>query len=385
MIGTDSPTLGIVGGGQLGRMLAEGAAPLGVETVVSDPTPDPPAAPVASAVLEGGFGDPDTIRAVAERSDYLTFEIELVDPDALETVREQTGVPVHPDPETLRTIQDKLLQKRRLEAAGIPVPPFRAVENRSDLEAAVDDFGYPVMLKARTGGYDGRGNFPIHGSEDIGDALEAAPGAMLVEAMVDFDRELSVIAVQGDGEVATFPVGENVHEPEILRQTVVPARTADAVRERAQAVTRDVLGEMRGRGAYGVELFEVEGEILVNEIAPRVHNSGHYTIEGAVTSQFAQHVRAVVGYPLGSTDLRDPVVVSNVLGDVEEARPANLLGAERVLETPGANLHWYGKREARPLRKMGHVTVVPTDEETSTDRGDLLATARTLTDSLTFG
>ena len=386
MIGTDSPTLGVVGGGQLGRMLAEAAAPLGIETVVSDPTPDPPAAPVVSGVVEGGFGDPDTIRAVAERADYLTFEIELVDPDALEAVREETGVPVHPDPKTLRTIQDKLVQKRRLQEAGIPVPPFRAVDSRSDLEAAIDEFGYPVMLKARTGGYDGRGNFPIRGPDDIEGALAAAPGAMLVEQMVNFDRELSVIAVQGNSEVATFPTGENVHEPEILRQTIVPARAPKTARERAQAVARDVLGEMQGRGAYGIELFDDDGRILVNEIAPRVHNSGHYTIEGAVTSQFEQHVRAVVGYPLGSTDLRDPAVMSNILGDVDSPRPANLLGAESVMRTPGANLHWYGKREARPLRKMGHVTVVPTDGDAGAgvDREDLLATARGLTDSLTF-
>ena len=386
MIGTNSPTLGIVGAGQLGRMLSEAAAPLGIETVVSDPTPDPPAAPVASGVVEGGFGDRGTIREVAEQSDYLTFEIELVDPDALEAVRKETGIPIHPDPETLRTIQDKLIQKRCLEEAGIPVPPFRAVDDRADLEAAIDAFGYPVMLKARKGGYDGRGNFPIRKPGDIEEALDAAPGAMLVEGMVDFERELSVIGVKGDGEVATFPVGENVHEPEILRQTIVPARTSDAARERAQSVAREVLDEMAGRGAYGIELFEVDGEILVNEIAPRVHNSGHYTIEGAVTSQFEQHVRAVVGYPLGSTDLRDPVVMSNVLGDVEDSRPANLLGADTILETPGAALHWYGKREARPLRKMGHVTVVPTEGEggATPDRGDLLATARGLTDTLTF-
>jgi len=381
MIGTDSPTLGIVGAGQLGRMLSEAAAPLGIETVVSDPTPDPPAAPVASEAIEGGFGDRETIRAVAERADYLTFEIELVDPDALEAVREETGVPVHPDPETLRIIQDKLVQKRRLEDAGIPVPPFRAVDDRADLEAAIEVFGYPVMLKAREGGYDGRGNFPIRGPGDLEGALEAAPGRMMVEDMVDFERELSVIGVKGDGERATFPAGENVHEPEILRETIVPARTPKPLRDRAQSVAQEALGEMEGRSAYGIELFAVDGEILVNEIAPRVHNSGHYTIEGAVTSQFEQHVRAVVGYPLGPPALRDPVVMANILGDVEDPRPANLLGADRVFEAPGASLHWYGKREARPLRKMGHVTVVPTAGE---DRAELLGTARDLVGDLTF-
>jgi 5-(carboxyamino)imidazole ribonucleotide synthase len=381
MIGTDSPTLGIVGAGQLGRMLSEAAAPLGIETVVSDPTPDPPAAPVASEAIEGGFGDRETIRAVAERADYLTFEIELVDPDALEAVREETGVPVHPDPETLRIIQDKLVQKRRLEDAGIPVPDFRAVDDRSDLDAAIEDFGYPVMLKAREGGYDGRGNFPIREPGDIEEALDAAPGGMMVEEMVDFDLELSVIAVQGDGERAAFPAGENVHEPEILRETIVPARTPKPLRDRAQSVAQEALGEMEGRSAYGIELFAVGGEILINEIAPRVHTSGHYTIEGAVTSQFEQHVRAVVGYPLGPPALRDPVVMANILGDVEDPRPANLLGADRVFEAPGASLHWYGKREARPLRKMGHVTVVPTAGE---DRAELLGTARDLVGDLTF-
>jgi len=374
-------TVGVVGGGQLGRMLGEAAAPLGIDLLVSDPTPDAPAAPVARDQVVGAFDDEATIRELGERADVLTFEIELADPDALERVSEQTGTPVHPHPDTLRTIQDKLVQKRRLQEAEIPVPAYRAVDDRSDLEAAVDKFGYPVMLKAREGGYDGRGNFPIRDSDDIEEALDVAPGAMLVEEMVDFDRELSVIAVQGTDERATFPTAENRHEPEILRETVVPARASEAVRERAQSVARDVLSQLDGRGAYGIELFEVEGEILVNEIAPRVHNSGHYTIEGAVTSQFEQHVRAVVGYPLGSTALRDPVVMANILGDVEDPRPANLLGADRVFEAPGASLHWYGKREARPLRKMGHVTVVPTAGE---DRAELLGTARDLVGDLTF-
>lgn len=385
---TASPlTLGVVGGGQLGRMLAEAASPLGVELIVLDPTPDCPASSVSRDQIVGDFDDEAAIRELAERSDALTFEIELADPDVLETVGEEYDVPVHPDPTTLRTIQDKLVQKRSLKARGIPVPDFRPVDSRDGLLAAGEEFGYPMMLKARRGGYDGRGNVPVEDEDDVDDALSQVSGELMVEEFVPFERELSVIAVKGDDEVATFPVGENVHEEEILRQTVVPARTSDEVRARAEDVARDVLSVLSGRGTYGIELFEGEdGSISVNEIAPRPHNSGHYTIEGALTSQFEQHARGVLGYPLGATTLRSPVVMSNVLGDVDDPEPAALSGVEGVLSTPGASFHWYGKREVRPLRKMGHVTLlgddpVTADESTLTD---LLGDARELTDSLTF-
>ena len=376
------PTLGVVGGGQLGRMLAEAAAPLGVEVVVLDPTPDCPAAPVAREQVVGDFDDPEGVRDLAGRADYLTYEIELADPDLLEGVAEETGVPVHPSPATLRAIQDKLVQNEFLADRGIPVPEFRAVADRAELDAALDDLGYPAMLKARTGGYDGRGNFPIESPADAGAALDAAPGPAVVEEFVDFEREVSVIGVKGDDEVATYPLGENVHEAEILRETVVPARTSGDVWERADAVAREVLAALEGRGVYGIELFETrEGEILVNEIAPRPHNSGHYTIEACLASQFEQHVRAVTGRPLGATDLRCPVVSTNILGDVDEPEPAALRGVDEVLAARGANLHWYGKHEVRPLRKMGHVTLLG-DDGTETD--DLLARARTLRDGLTF-
>ncbi len=337
---TASPlTLGVVGGGQLGRMLAEAASPLGVELIVLDPTPDCPASNVARDQIVGDFDDEAAIRELAERSDALTFEIELADPDVLEAVSEEFDVPVHPDPATLRTIQDKLVQKRALQDRGIPVPDFRQVDSREDLLAAGEEFGYPMMLKARRGGYDGRGNVPVEDEDDVDNAMSQVSGDLMVEEFVPFERELSVIAVKGDDEVATFPVGENVHEDEILRQTVVPARTSDEVRERAEEVAHDVLSTLSGRGTYGIELFEgPNGEISVNEIAPRPHNSGHYTIEGALTSQFEQHARGVLGYPLGATTLRSPVVMSNILGDVDEPEPADLSGIEGVLSTPGASL-----------------------------------------------
>jgi len=387
----DTETLGVVGGGQLGRMLAEAAAPLGIEVVVLDPTPDCPASTVARDQIVGDFDDEDGVRELASRADYLTFEIELADPDLLEAVESEYGVPVHPDPATLRTIQDKLVQKERLREAGIPVPAFRRVDDRADLEAALGEFG-AVMLKAREGGYDGRGNVPVESEADL-DALDALDGPAMAERFVDFEREVSVIGVKGADETATFPVGENVHREEILRETVVPARTDSDVAERARGVAGDVLELLSGRGTYGIELFETtDGEILVNEIAPRPHNSGHYTIEATLCSQFEQHARAVTGRPLGSTDLRSPVAMANLLGEVDERRPADPAGDEAVLAHPDASLHWYGKREVYPLRKMGHLTVVG-DGVADTDSANgangasvdrLLDDARSLREAVTF-
>ncbi|ELY42313.1 phosphoribosylaminoimidazole carboxylase, ATPase subunit [Natronorubrum tibetense GA33] len=380
---TPGPTIGVVGGGQLGRMLAEAASPLGVEVVVLDPTPDCPAAPVVRDQIVADFDDEAGIRELAARADVLTFEIELADQDVLERVSEDSGTPVHPKPSTLRTIHDKLVQKRELEDAGIPVPPFRAVDDADDIRDAIDDYGAPVMLKARTGGYDGRGNVPVESKGDAEEALESVAGPAMVEAFVEFEREVSVIAVKGDDEIATFPLGENIHVDEILRETIVPARSSEAATERAYEVARDVLEVMDGRGVYGIELFQTpDGEILLNEIAPRPHNSGHWTIEGAHSSQFEQHARAVLGWPLGSTELRSPTALANLLADVEENRDAQLRHVDRVLETPGATLHWYGKRQARPGRKMGHVTVSGRDEDAAVE--DLLETARELEDAVTF-
>jgi 5-(carboxyamino)imidazole ribonucleotide synthase len=379
----ETETLGVVGGGQLGRMLAEAAAPLGIEVVVLDPTPECPASPVARDQIVGKFDDEEGVRELASRADYVTYEIELADPDLLAQVESEFDVPVHPDPETLRTIQDKLVQKRALREAGVPVPDFRQVDDREDLDEALEAFGYPVMLKAREGGYDGRGNVPIEDESDVADALASISGGAMVEEFVDFEREVSVIGVKGEDETATFPLGENVHREEILRETVVPARTDEAVAERAREVAEDVLGLLSGRGVYGIEMFETpDGEILVNEIAPRPHNSGHYTIEGTLTSQFEQHTRAVTGRPLGATDLRSPVAMANILGDVDERQPADRSGEEAILAHPGASYHWYGKHEVYPLRKMGHLTVVGDCEDESAE--DLLRDARDLRDEVTF-
>ncbi|WP_435062707.1 5-(carboxyamino)imidazole ribonucleotide synthase [Halobaculum sp. EA56] len=388
------PTLGVVGGGQLGRMLAEAASPLGVNVVVLDPTPDCPASRVADQI-EGAFDDPDAVRALAERADALTLEIELADPDVLEAVGEEFDVPVHPSPDALRTIQDKLVQKRAFADAGVPVPEFVAVEDADDLADAVERFD-GCMLKARTGGYDGRGNVPVEPGDDYEAKLAevgAGEGGAMAEELIDFERELSVVAARGDGESRAFPVVENVHREEILRETVAPARCSEAVAERAREVALDTLETLDGRGVFAMELFEEpDGTVSVNEVAPRPHNSGHWSIEGATTSQFEQHVRAVLEWPLGSAEARAPTVMANVLGDVPEPRPASLSGVGDVLAAGDAHLHWYGKREARPLRKMGHLTLTA-DGDAAGDaaggrdaatRDDLLARARDLRDGLTF-
>lgn len=372
------PTLGIVGGGQLGRMLAEAASPLGVEVIVLDPTDPCPAAPVASDQIVADFDDADAIDRLADRSDALTLEIELADPTAMEAV----NIPVNPAPESLAIIQDKLIQMEHFEEAGVPLPEFRRVDTPADLEEAFDELGSPLMLKARTGGYDGRGNMPVTPDLDLEAAIEAVGGSAMVEEFVDFERELAVMAARGDGETRLHPVTETVHADEILRETVVPPRCDEDVIATAEAVARSALEALEGRGIFGFELFETsDGDILFNEVAPRPHNSGHWTIEGTVTSQFEQHVRAVLGWPLGATErVHESVVSVNILGDGTTARPVGLSGVEHVLKSPRGHLHWYGKAQTRPLRKMGHLTV--TSKSDAIDQ--VLSRARALRSHLNF-
>ncbi len=370
-------TVGVVGGGQLCRMLGEAAAPLGIELLFLDPTPRAPAHPVAVEQFTAPFDDREALEELAERSDVLTYEIELADPDVLRAVREATGTPVHPHPETLRITKDKLREKRFLREHGLPVPDFRSVDSADDLDECFDALGSPAMLKLRRGGYDGRGNVPVDSPEEARRALDELPGDVLMEEMIDFDRELSAIGVQGPDKRDTFPVTETLHEEEILRCTVTPARTSQQIRARARSVALSVLEALGGRGVFGIEMFERDGEVLVNEIAPRPHNSGHWTIEGTHNSQFQQHLRAVAGQPPGSTALRNPAVTVNILGDRDRG-PGGLTNTRSVMDHPKTHLHWYGKREVRRLRKMGHVTCVGHDVE------ELKRTTESVVDSLGF-
>lgn len=375
-------SLGVVGGGQLGRMMAEHASPLGVDLIILDPSNNAPAASVAKDHIIAPFDSEPGMLELAEASDVLTYEIELADPDILERVSTKTGTPVEPSPDTLRMIQDKLVQNRTLDEASIQIPRFRPADDIDDVEKACAKFGYPVMLKARSGGYDGRGNVPIHSPDEIEEAYEAIAGPAVVEEFIEFVRELSVIGVKGKNDRRCYVPAENIHEDEILRESIVPARISDDIRDIAIETAHEVLDQLVGRGVYGIELFEGrDGTILVNEIAPRPHNSGHWTIEGAVTSQFEQHVRAVLGSPLGSTALRTPIVTANILGDTSADPAGSPRGIEPVLRSSEAHLHWYGKRAVWPLRKMGHISVYHADSQ---DRDALLEAARTYATSVTF-
>ena len=366
-------TIGVIGGGQLCRMMGEEIRRrrLPHALVALDPTPGCPAA--AAGVLReqilGDFKSRDRILELAAKSDVVTFEIELAGSATLEEI-ERTGKPVHPSSKTLAIIQDKLTQKTFLRERGLPVPDFRAVESRSDLLAAGRDWGWPVMLKARRDAYDGRGNRRVGSEADVDPALEALAGReLMVERWVDFgpstpgwhafSGEVSVIAARGlDGTVRTFPVGENFHHESILDMTIVPARVEAATARRAEEVAAETLRALAGAGVFGIEMFvDREGGVLINEIAPRVHNSGHYTIEACRTSQFEQHVRAITGASLGEPTLLYAAVMVNLLGAPGLSGPYTWHGLESIESLADVRLHEYGKRETAPRRKIGHVTV----------------------------
>ena len=337
--------LGVLGGGQLARMLAIAGHPLGVTCTVLDPSPHACAGPVAS-LLVAAYDDPDGLDRLAAASDVVTFEFE--NPPAASAQRLAAAVEVHPPPGALETAQDRLLEKRLFERLGIPTPGFRALDSQADVDGLET---LPAVLKTRRMGYDGKGQTVARERGQLAGAFAALGGVPLIaEQLVEFDRELSIVAARGrDGRTAAYPLVENEHRDGILRLTQAPAGgvTSDLRRqaERAVGLIADQLDYV---GVLALELFQVGDRLLANEIAPRVHNSGHWTIEGAVTSQFENHLRSVLGLPLGDPAARGRCAMVNLIGEP----PAT----ESVLAVPGAHLHLYGKA-ARPGRKIGHVTV----------------------------
>ncbi|MDO8625624.1 MAG: 5-(carboxyamino)imidazole ribonucleotide synthase [Candidatus Diapherotrites archaeon] len=367
------PRIGIVGGGQLGKMLCLQAQKMGLYVTVLDPTPNCPAKSVSNEQIVADFKDEDAIRLLATKSDVLTFEIELANSKVLKEI-ERTGVAVHPSPDTLYIIQSKLRQKEFLRQNDLPVPRFRRVENAQQLAQALLEFNGHGMLKASTDSYDGRGNLEITDHTDLDTAMRRFAGRELfLEEWIDFDKELSVmVARNARGEIAAYPVAENVHSESILDMSIVPARVDQTVLENAQRIAHDTMRQLHGSGVFGIELFLTKnGRILINEIAPRVHNSGHYTIEAAKTSQFEQHLRAILDWPLGSTELLQNCVMVNVLGNGVSG-PYQVHGRDEVLAIPGATLHMYGKHETRHKRKMGHVTILDADVESALRKADLV-------------
>lgn len=351
-------TVGIIGGGQLGAMMTEAALDLDLDIIVLDPGENPPAVKVGAAQIKGDLKDSEKIRELAESSDYLTWEIEHINTEVLEGL-EAEGFKINPSPKTLVKIKDKLLQKEFLRECGIPTAPFMKVDNESDVLKASKTLGLPFLLKTRFGGYDGRGNHVVKSEEDITEAFEKLGKENLyVEGFVDFERELSVIAVRDiRGEIRTYPVVETIHENNILQITLAPAPIPNPQADMAIEFAQNVMTHLGGAGVFGIEMFLTkDGRVLVNEIAPRVHNSGHFTIESCITSQFENHLRAVTGMELGDTSMKvGAAVMVNILGDREGvAAPKGIEDAEKLGEV---FVHIYGKENVKPERKMGHITI----------------------------
>lgn len=343
-------TLGILGGGQLGRMLSQAASRLGFDVVILDPQPDCPAARVSRAQITAPYNDPDALQALGRLCDVVTFEFENVPAASVETLAE-AGALVAPGPTALAVAQDRVDEKTYLNAVGAVTADFAAVSTLDDLTIAISKLGLPAVLKTRREGYDGKGQVWIRDTADAEAAFDAiGRRPAVLEAAAVFNRELSVIAARGhDGVVAVYPLGENIHANGVLKTTLAPAAVDAATQARAVEIAAAVLDGLDYVGVMGIELFDMgDGVLLVNEVAPRVHNTGHWTQDGCVCDQFEQHIRAIVGWPLGPTEAHARIEMTNLLGDeVEEWRT---LAAE-----PNARLHLYGKHEARAGRKMAHV------------------------------
>lgn len=358
--------IGLIGGGQLGRMMVKAAKRLGCTCVVLDPVPGSPAAQVAGHQIVGDYSDPGRLRELAEACDLITFELEDVETETLLTLQ-QEGHQIRPEPGLLATIQDKYRQKCFLADAGIPTSPFADMPVAD--EGAFAAFGYPLVQKARRGGYDGRGVAVLRDPSAFADHL---PVAGFVERFVEADKELAVIVARNvDGDCRTYPVVEmRFHASgNVLDFLVAPAQIPADVARQAEALAVQTVVAMHGVGVFGVELFLTRrGELLVNEVAPRTHNSGHHTIEACVTDQFEQHLRAVLGLPLGETRQLSPAAMVNLLGEPGYVGRPVLHGLRAALRIPGVCLHIYGKAVTKPGRKMGHVTVIDDSIEAACEK-----------------
>lgn len=351
--------IGILGGGQLGRMLIQSAVDLDVHISVLDPDPDAPCAGLATAFTVGSLTDYDTVYRWGQDQDLLTIEIEHVNVEALAQLAHE-GKRVFPQPEVIRIIQDKRQQKHFYRAQGIPTAAFVLIDGPDELRRHTDFL--PAFQKLGRGGYDGRGVVRLRSADDLSQALE---GPSLLERLVDIDKELAVLIARNPrGEIAVFPTVEMVFHPQqhLVDYLVSPAAVSDTIHARARALATQVITALDMVGVLAVEMFLTrQGELLVNEVAPRPHNSGHQTIEGNRTSQYAQHLRAILDLPLGDTS---PVMLSamvNILGGAGAHGPARVAGLEQVLAQPGMYVHLYGKKVTRPFRKMGHVTILAAD------------------------
>ncbi|MBP1930068.1 5-(carboxyamino)imidazole ribonucleotide synthase [Ammoniphilus resinae] len=362
-------TIGILGGGQLGRMMTLSGRNMGYRFVTLDPTPDSPCGQVAEQIV-ASYSDLDAAIQLAKKSDVVTYEFENVDAAVAAGLEKFSYVPQ--GSELLRITQNRIREKITLSSIGVPVAPFEVVRAGEDLQQAIIKLGTPCVVKTATGGYDGKGQWVIREDQQIisvVETLRAFEGDLVVERFIPFHKELSVIAARSTkGEIKTFPVAENIHRENILHQSIVPARISEKTTKEAEEIAVNIATSMNVVGLIAVEMFLTkEGDLMVNELAPRPHNSGHYTMDACITSQFEQHIRAVCGLPLGDVTLLSPVVMVNILGEHQEAVVNKM---EQLPVT--AKLHLYGKAEAKSKRKMGHINFLASNTDKALEQIDQL-------------
>ncbi|KAL9550711.1 hypothetical protein MBANPS3_004603 [Mucor bainieri] len=359
----NSQKVGILGGGQLGRMMVEAASRLNLSVTILDAPADAPAKQIESTQthIQGAFNDAAKITELASQVDVLTVEIEHVNADVLAQIEQEGRVRVCPSAFTVKTIQDKYNQKKYLESHGIPVADYREIKDADAVKQVAKEFGYPLMLKSKTMAYDGKGNYVVKSEADVEKAVAALSKTPLyAEKWAPFVKELAVMVVRrANGEIRSYPVVETIHKNSICHLVIAPAQIDGSVAVKAQKIAENAIKAFPGAGIFGVEMFVMaDGEILLNEIAPRPHNSGHYTIEACETSQYENHMRAILDLPLGSTAMKVPAsIMVNILGENSDME-ACYKPCQAALLADGATIHLYGKKESRAGRKMGHITLV---------------------------
>lgn len=343
-------TIGILGGGQLGRMLSVAAARLGFKTCIFEPGADCPASHVANYHYKADYSDTDALTKFAKACDVITYEFENIPTDALDVI--ETHAPIHPNRDALATSQDRFIEKNFLTRIGLKTAPYAAVDTAQDLQIAIDLIGTPAILKTRRLGYDGKGQSRLMSPDDADKAITDMAGAQAVlEGFIDFSHEVSVIGTRSaQGDISCFDPGENVHRDGILHTTTVPAKLSPSQRTDAVLLTANILNALEYVGTMGVELFVTPAGLIVNEIAPRVHNSGHWTQQGCTIDQFEQHIRAIAGWPLGDGSRHANVIMENLIGDDVDRLPQ--------IATTNTAIHLYGKADAKAGRKMGHINTV---------------------------
>ncbi len=352
-------TIGFLGGGQLARMSALAAYKMGYKVAVFDSKPDSPAGMMTKLDVSGNLSDDSRLAEFAAACDIITLENEFIDPERLRFI-ESLGKPVFPSPETIGLIQDKLIQKQTLKNNGLPVPEFVSVEENNTYASIAAILGSEFILKSRKMGYDGYGNHFVRNESEMLDGMKKLTrrhASVMAEKVIRFTKELAIMVAVNSHEVAVYPVVETIQENHICKFVIAPADVPVIIAEKASKIASEAVRSVRGKGLFGVELFlTANDEILVNEMAPRPHNSGHYTIEGCVTSQFENHIRSILELPLGKTDLVKPCsIMVNTLG--KHDGEGRIFNTSEILFHPEAHLHFYGKTESRKGRKMGHITM----------------------------